>query len=66
MDMTSFLKNIQQGQRPKIPAWVAAQIPWLVDVVEAGWRWDPAERCTSEEMVAVIEQGLAKSGLHDH
>ena len=62
MDLKAFREKLRLGLRPPIPGFVSEResLSWLHDLLDRAWAFEPADRCSSLEMIAAFESYLGR------
>ena len=58
MSLGALLENLLAGLRPRVGEVVAESCPWLLELLEGAWAYEPQDRCSSREMLEVFQEKL--------
>lgn len=49
-----FIEALRNNMRPQLPERILVEFPWIVQMLESGWAFDPENRCTAAELADMI------------
>ena len=60
LHITLFLEQIQDGLRPEIPDSIKQAFPWIEEVLNSLWTFEPENRLPANLLLEKMEEALSK------
>ena len=58
LHITLFLEQIQDGLRPEIPDSIKQDFPWINEILNALWTFEPGNRLSAKLLLEKMEEAL--------